>query len=238
MTCIRLLWIPHQNLSKSFRGLLNSTTRRHRIIYRRTITTTRDTTDDNKVGIQINLGFQSIRYSMLLIPFPGISADYYPAGTLCNDGVVITLKRHHFDVMTSKWRRFDVTTTLLLHHIFGGYMCVVQVIIEKLYIQFTWKHLMYHITFINMYIYQCLHDEYYKIVVHAIPSISAYRYHMVNIHWKSRVVIMPTLSPLVPPKVVVITSCDATDADKAVIMKIDIRHHAKFIVTSDNVDFS
>ena len=139
--------------------------------------------------------------------------------------------------MTSKWRRFDVTTTLLLRHIFGGYMCVVQVIIEKLYIQFTWKHLMYHITFINMYIYQCLHDEYYKIVVHAIPSISAYRYHMVNIHGKHRVVMMPTLSSLAP-QVVTITTCDATDDDKVGITKIDICHHAKFIVTNDTADSS
>ena len=31
---------------------------------------------------------------------------------------VITSKRH-FDVITSKWRRFDVITTLLLHHVFS-----------------------------------------------------------------------------------------------------------------------
>ena len=29
-------------------------------------------------------------------------------------------KRRHFDAITSKWRRFDVITTLLLHHVFGG----------------------------------------------------------------------------------------------------------------------
>ena len=29
-------------------------------------------------------------------------------------------KRRHFGVITSKWRRIDVMTTLLLHHVFRG----------------------------------------------------------------------------------------------------------------------
>ena len=41
-----------------------------------------------------------------------------PANTLRNNNVVITSKRRHF--VTSKWRRFDVITTLLLRHVFSG----------------------------------------------------------------------------------------------------------------------
>ena len=46
----------------------------------------------------------------------------YSADTLRNNCVVITSKRRHFDVNTSKWRRFDVITTLLLRHVFRGYL--------------------------------------------------------------------------------------------------------------------
>ena len=42
-----------------------------------------------------------------------------PVDTLRNNDVVITPKRRHFDVITSKWR-FDVITTLLLRQVFGG----------------------------------------------------------------------------------------------------------------------
>ena len=42
------------------------------------------------------------------------------ANTLLNNDVVITPKRRHFDVFTSKWRRFDIITTLLLRHVFRG----------------------------------------------------------------------------------------------------------------------
>ena len=37
----------------------------------------------------------------------------YPCDTVRNNGVVITSKRRHFDVIKSKWRRFDVTTTII-----------------------------------------------------------------------------------------------------------------------------
>ena len=43
-----------------------------------------------------------------------------PADTLRNDSVVIMSKPRHFDVITSKWRRVDVITTLLLRHVFSG----------------------------------------------------------------------------------------------------------------------
>ena len=45
----------------------------------------------------------------------------YPANTLRNSGVVIASRRRHFDGITSKWRRFDVVTALLLRRVFGGY---------------------------------------------------------------------------------------------------------------------
>ena len=44
----------------------------------------------------------------------------FAADTLCNNYVVISSIRLHFDVLTSKWRRFDVITPLLLCHVFGG----------------------------------------------------------------------------------------------------------------------
>ena len=34
------------------------------------------------------------------------------------------VKRRHFDVVTSKWRRFDVISTLLLRHVFSGFWSV------------------------------------------------------------------------------------------------------------------
>ena len=40
---------------------------------------------------------------------------------LRNDDVVIIPKRRHFDVTTSKWRRFDVIATLSLRQVFSGY---------------------------------------------------------------------------------------------------------------------
>ena len=47
-----------------------------------------------------------------------------PAHTLRNDNAAITSKRRNFDVITSKWHRLDVITTLLLHHVFHGiYKC-------------------------------------------------------------------------------------------------------------------
>ena len=42
------------------------------------------------------------------------------AGTLRNNDVVITSKRRHCDVITPKWRSFDVMTTLSLCHVFKG----------------------------------------------------------------------------------------------------------------------
>ena len=43
-----------------------------------------------------------------------------PLNTCCNNNVVIASKRRHFDVFTSKWRRFDAITTSLLCHMFAG----------------------------------------------------------------------------------------------------------------------
>ena len=54
-----------------------------------------------------------------LVPFVA-----YPADTLRNNDVVITPERH-FDVITSKWRRFEPITTLLLRHVFGGKLSAV-----------------------------------------------------------------------------------------------------------------
>ena len=45
---------------------------------------------------------------------------WHPADTLRNNDVVFTPKRGYFDMITSKWRRFDVITTLLLRHVFGS----------------------------------------------------------------------------------------------------------------------
>ena len=44
----------------------------------------------------------------------------FPADTLSNNDVFISSKRRHFDVTASKWRRFDVITTLLLRQVFSG----------------------------------------------------------------------------------------------------------------------
>ena len=45
--------------------------------------------------------------------------EHSPTNTLRNNDVVITSKRH-FDGIASKWRRFDVISTLLLRHFFQG----------------------------------------------------------------------------------------------------------------------
>ena len=45
---------------------------------------------------------------------------HYPAGILRNNDVFIASKRCHFYIITSKWRRFHVITTLLLRHVFRG----------------------------------------------------------------------------------------------------------------------
>ena len=43
-----------------------------------------------------------------------------PADASSNNDVVVTSKRRQFDEITSKWRCFDVITTLLLRHVFSG----------------------------------------------------------------------------------------------------------------------
>ena len=58
-------------------------------------------------------------YSCLEGPIRNWSSNN-PADTLRNNDVVITSKRCHFDVIASKWRRFDVMPTLLLRHVFSG----------------------------------------------------------------------------------------------------------------------
>ena len=58
-----------------------------------------------------------------LVPYPWNCCSLlrsHPADTLRNNDVFITSKRCHFGVITSKWRRFDVITTLLLRHVFSG----------------------------------------------------------------------------------------------------------------------
>ena len=42
------------------------------------------------------------------------------ADTLRDNDVVVKSKRCHFDVITSKWHRFHVITTLSLRHVFNG----------------------------------------------------------------------------------------------------------------------
>ena len=54
-----------------------------------------------------------------------INRYLYPADTLRNNDVVITSKRRHFDVITSQWRCFDIITTLLLRHVFRGYVPII-----------------------------------------------------------------------------------------------------------------
>ena len=44
-----------------------------------------------------------------------------PTDTLLKNDVVIMSKRRYFDVIPSKWRRFDVITTLSLLQVFSGY---------------------------------------------------------------------------------------------------------------------
>ena len=62
-----------------------------------------------------------------------------PSDTLRNNNVGITSKRGHFDVITSKWRRFDVMATLLLRHVFSGVILCLP-------------YRLYHV-FISSYIY-------------------------------------------------------------------------------------
>ena len=51
----------------------------------------------------------------------------YPADILRNNDIVMTSTRRHFDVITSKWRRFHVITTLLLRHVFTLAFCQVSI---------------------------------------------------------------------------------------------------------------
>ena len=44
----------------------------------------------------------------------------HPPDKLRNNDIVNTPKRRHFEVIASKWQRFDVITTLLLRQVFGG----------------------------------------------------------------------------------------------------------------------
>ena len=46
----------------------------------------------------------------------------YPADILRKSDVFIKSKRRHFDEITTKWCSFDVITTLLLRHVFSGYL--------------------------------------------------------------------------------------------------------------------
>ena len=46
----------------------------------------------------------------------------YPLNTWHNNNVVITWKRRHFDVITSRWRRVDVKATSLLRNMCAGYL--------------------------------------------------------------------------------------------------------------------
>ena len=50
-----------------------------------------------------------------------LSPGHSPANTSRNNGVVIMSKRRYFDCITSKWRRYDVISTLLLRHFFQGF---------------------------------------------------------------------------------------------------------------------
>ena len=85
--------------------------------------------------------------------YSGATPIHFPADTLRNNDVVITSKRCHFDVMTSKRRRFHVITTLLLRHVFSGFLpgasfrllCSLPpyLILQKLRIKFTSMKLEY-----------------------------------------------------------------------------------------------
>ena len=59
------------------------------------------------------------RISLISGTRPNVSYGCNPADTSRNNDV-ITSTRRHFDVSTSKWRRFYVITTLLLGHVFSG----------------------------------------------------------------------------------------------------------------------
>ena len=48
------------------------------------------------------------------------STWWFPPNTIRDNNVVITSKRRHFDVITSKWHRFGVITTLLLSNVSAG----------------------------------------------------------------------------------------------------------------------
>ena len=61
--------------------------------------------------------YNEIRYYQAMVFLQVQCAQH----TLRNDDVVIMPKRRHLDVITSKWRRFDVTTTLSLRQVFGGW---------------------------------------------------------------------------------------------------------------------
>ena len=50
----------------------------------------------------------------------------YPPNTWRNDNVVITSIRRHFDVITSKWRRFGVIKASLLRNMSAGKSALVD----------------------------------------------------------------------------------------------------------------
>ena len=51
-----------------------------------------------------------------------LSSPGCPLNTWRNNNVVITPKRRHFGVITSKWHRFAVITTSLLCNVFAGWL--------------------------------------------------------------------------------------------------------------------
>ena len=125
------------------------------------------------------------------------------ADTLYNNGIVITSKRCHCDVITSNWHGFDDITTLLLRHAFGGLQwpetvlsCFQWSLGNKRQLNFVWKtKLLFHKwvfekCIISCIIYHISHIISYHIISYHIISYHIISYHIISYHIISCIIII------------------------------------------------
>ena len=118
-----------------------------------------------------------------------VAFQYTSAGdTLYNNGIVITSKRCHCDVITSNWHGFDDITTLLLRHAFGGLQwpetvlsCFQWTLGNKRQLNFVWKtKLLFHKWVFEKCIISCIIYHISHIISYHIISYHIISYHIIS----------------------------------------------------------